>query len=250
MIPKVKFRIESFDEAFETIILFLSPKSGWHKKIFGQYPELEKKLDGKKTWEEVEIISKEFFRSFYEKNLKKIKERAQKYKSLWERNNDGFMLALEEVLEIKWPSKIKVFTCRIGISPVCPRYLDKNMFDVSAFFSDNEFNEVVCHELLHFLYFEKWKEIFPNYNRKNFESPHLVWHLSEIVPKIILNDKKIQKVIKLNPRVYDSYEKLVINNRPLLSWIQEIYDNKKDFADFLIRACNFVKKHKEMKKLK
>jgi len=245
MIPQVKFKIESFDEAFKTIIRYLSPNNRWNKNIFKVYPNLEKKLDGLKTWREVERTAKKFFREFYNKNLDEINKKTENYKKVWSECNDEFMLALEEILEIKWTKKFKIFTCRVGISPVCPRYLDKRMFDIYGFFNDELLRRLVSHELLHFLYFEKWKQVFPDYNKKKFEGPHLIWHLSEMVPKVILNDKKIKDIIKYESSVYPSYEKLKINDKPLLNYLQEIYDNKEDFADFLRKAYDFVKEHEK-----
>ena len=55
------------------------------------------------------------------------------------------------------------------------------------------------HELCHFLFFEKCKEIFPNWKYEDFDSPSILWYLSEIVVDPILNSNDIQKwVDRLN----------------------------------------------------
>ena len=57
--------------------------------------------------------------------------------------------------------------------------------------------EVSAHEILHFLWFKKWKEVFPETGLKEYESPHLVWRLSEIMDPIILQcQPKIKELIK------------------------------------------------------
>lgn len=58
---------------------------------------------------------------------------------------------------------------------------------------------VSLHEILHFIYFEKWKQIFPQTNEKEFECPGLVWELSEMVPPIVLSDERMQKIFRHNP---------------------------------------------------
>ncbi len=51
------------------------------------------------------------------------------------------------------------------------------------------------HELCHFLFFEKCKEIYPNWKYEDFDSPSLLWYLSEIIIDPILNSEGIQKNI-------------------------------------------------------
>ena len=65
---------------------------------------------------------------------------------------------------------------------------------------------VAIHEILHFIYFEKWKKVFPKTQEKEFDAPHLVWQLSEMVPGIILNDKRVQNVFKYKFDSYKEYE--------------------------------------------
>jgi hypothetical protein len=64
---------------------------------------------------------------------------------------------------------------------------------------------VALHEILHFIWFEKWKEIFPEHNKKEFESPHLAWKLSEMVPLAILSDSRIQNIFRHKPPVYNEW---------------------------------------------
>jgi hypothetical protein len=66
-----------------------------------------------------------------------------------------------------------------------------------------------------------------------------------MVPGIILNDKKIQKILKYKFPSYREYQNLTINGKPLLSYLQKFYDNRKDFEDFLKKSWKFVKKHEK-----
>ena len=54
--------------------------------------------------------------------------------------------------------------------------------------------------MLSFLYFEKWKSLYPKMDRRKFDTPYIEWHLSEIVAPIILNDKRIQRLLKKRAR--------------------------------------------------
>ena len=66
-----------------------------------------------------------------------------------------------------------------------------------------------------------------------------------MVPGIILNDKRIQKVFKHKFDSYKEYGNFKLNGKPLLSYLQDFYDGRKDFADFLKKSWKFVKKHKK-----
>ena len=100
------------------------------------------------------------------------------------------------------------------------------------------------HEVLHFLWFEKWKQIFPETLEKEFDAPHLCWMLSEMVPKAILSDKRIQRIFKHKPSVYNEYVFAKIDGKPLLSWIGKFYHERKDFEDFVRKSWEFVNKYK------
>ena len=56
---------------------------------------------------------------------------------------------------------------------------------------------------------------------------------------------KVQKVFKHKFYCYREYEKIRIEGKPLLKHLQNYYNNKKDFEDFLRNSWKFVKKHKK-----
>jgi len=104
------------------------------------------------------------------------------------------------------------------------------------------------HEILHFLYFKKWKEVFPKAERRTFDSPHLVWRLSEILDPIILNNyPKIQKLTKLKHQTYKEFQKAKIGNEKLVPHFEVLYrkhlQSKKPFEVFLKIAWKEAKKH-------
>jgi hypothetical protein len=155
------------------------------------------------------------------------------------------MQALSEVIEIDWSKDCKNITAWITLNPICPRDIKKRSFDVFFKLTPKKVKEVAVHEILHLIYFEKWKQVFKEYNEKEFDYPHLVWKLSEITPKAIMGDIRIQKAFKHQPKVYNIWEETKINNKPLLNYIQDFYDNKKDFADFLNKSYEFIKQYKK-----
>ncbi len=155
------------------------------------------------------------------------------------------MRALEEVVQTKWSEKDRKISALVSPLPLCPRYLDSRTFLINYRFSPSGAVATSIHEILHFIYFKKWKEIFPEAKREEFDSPHLVWKLSEMVPSIVLGDPCVQAVFKCDFKSHEIYHHTTIDGRPLLSRLQEIFDERTDFADFLKKSWKFVNENKE-----
>ena len=238
--PKLEFETASVEQIIDVLNGFLEgDKKGW---IFSAYPELRGKLEGKPKSKREEVIY-DFF-----KNIEKkadLEKKSREFQRSWDDINDKIMKALSNIVEIEWPDNCKIITGRVTVNPVCPRYLDFRTFDVNYQFDANKMRPVSIHELLHFIYFGKWKETFPRAKRREFDNPYLVWKLSEIVPKAILSDKRIQRVYKNEPQVYNKFYDIKIKDRAMLDYFQEIYEDRKDFADFLRKSWAFANKHKD-----
>lgn len=79
------------------------------------------------------------------------------------------------------------------------------------------------HEACHFLYFRKWKEVFPRANPKTFESPHLAWHLSELVAPIILNRPDVQRLLGQRAVFYPEHMRMKMGGIPLPRYLTKQY---------------------------
>src|SRR3989344_642932 len=246
-IPRMEFRVGSIKEIFDHLHFFLNPKAGkwdWSKQIYKHYPDLETKIQKVKDKKERKAVEYQFFTEELANKKQELEIQKELFQKEWDKLNNEVMLALSKVLEQDWPEKDKLMIARLSLSPICPRYIKQRIFDV--FYKEKEYMKgVTIHELLHFIYFEKWKKVFPKTKEKEFNSPHLVWKLSEMVPEILLNDKRIQEVFKYHFKSYKEYRKFKLNNKPLLEYLQEFYNERRDFSDFLIKSWDFINKHKK-----
>src|SRR3989344_2707540 len=248
IIPKVEFKIPPTIQVLGTIWYFLNPDKkewDWKDRVLDKYPKLKKKFYQTQDINERKKIVSEFFLNYEKKNKNKIECKKNQFQKSWNIINDKYMKAISEVVEIDWSKDCENMTAWITLNPICPRDIQKRSFDVFFKFTAGKGKEVGVHEILHFIYFEKWKQVFKKYNEKEFDYPHLVWKLSEIVPKAIMSDIRIQRAFKHKPEVYKVWERTKINNKPLLDYIQEFYDKKKDFASFLKESYEFVKKYEQ-----
>lgn len=249
MIPKVEFKVRDIDEyvgMFQHLLVFDS--HSWASKtnaIFKTYPELKDKLGSlvDVSNEQKKGIVYEFFKKEDEKNKPKMKEKITEFQKSWDEINDSAMAALSEVAEISWMEKDKKIIAGISLSPICPRHIQERRYMVPWFCNTHDIRKISFHEIFHFIYFEKWKEVFPDAKKEEFEAPNLAWHLSEIVPGIVLRDKRIQKVFEHKPYEYKEYLACQINNKPLLGYICDFYENRTDFEDFLKKSWDFACKN-------
>ncbi|MDP3026496.1 MAG: hypothetical protein Q8N63_02220 [Nanoarchaeota archaeon] len=248
MLPKVKFEVKPLEKYIDVMYYFLNPNKNswnWSKGIFREYPLLQQKLNLIKVKNERNKIIYEFFKEIEEKKKQKLEIKKKEFQKSWDKINDKALKTLSEVVEIEWPKKDKIITGYVTLNPLCPRWIEQRIFDLFYKFNMKEMKLTSLHEILHFIYFEKWKEVFPKANEKEFDGPYLAWKLSEMVPRIILSDKRIQNILEHKPPVYREYTRLEIKNKPLLDYLQEFYDNKKDFTDFLEKSQKFIKRHEK-----
>ncbi|GEM_PF-567628 len=247
-IPKVEFSVPPLDEYFSVLHSFLNPKKGgwdWSKVIYRGYPQLKQKLKDVKDEKSRKKKEYQFFKEIFEKERPFLEKSAKHFQREWNKINDGIMLVLSKVVEQDWPEKDKRIFARVTINPMCPRYIKRRMFDLFYKQEPKYMESVAIHEILHFIYFEKWKDVFPEIKEEESDSPHMVWQLSEMVPGVVLNDKRIQKVFKYKFTSYKKYENFNLNGKPFLSYLQEFYNNKEDFEDFLKKSWEFVKKYEK-----
>ncbi len=237
MPPKIKFSVGKLDEYFYMINKFLNPKKeewDWSEYIFKEYPQLKKEFGTRrcKRWR------KETAYNFFKKQLKQkkpqLQKKAKQFQASWDRINN---------VEQEWPKQDKKIQARITLNPICPRNIKDRTFDLYYMMGLKRMKNTAIHETLHYIYFEKWKRVFPKTKTREFDAPYLVWHLSEMVPQVILMDKRIQKVHKHDARAYDTYQNCLIQGKPLMAHLQKLYNQRKDFEDFLKKSWAFEKKH-------
>jgi len=240
LIPRLEFRAASIDEYIPVINGFLN--SDWRGAILSTYPVLKRRLGRIRSQARRDIITYQFFRQLQEKSP--LKQKAEMFQAYWKPLNRPVMRALSEAVEMPWPEALAKITARVTLNPICPRYLKLAAFDVFVRDWNEAMQDVVLHELLHFIYFEKWKSIFPRVSEDEFESPHLVWALSELVVRPILSDSRFQALWQATPVTYDRFFKSKVCGRSLLEHIQQIYDERDSFEDFLKKAFRFAKRHR------
>mgnify|MGYP004453515507 CR=1 FL=1 len=213
-IPKIIFEPMSLEENIDIIkwsFFEVNDLMNLHKSTICCFKELfEVNINGNK--EEIYLYIEKVVSKYYNKCINKINDEVQRYNKIWDSYNDNYFRKLSIYLNMNFSSNLKIIKAKVGLIPVFPRYLDTYSFSVSISLEEKQIIDICSHECLHFLWFDKWKKMYSNYSRDEFESPHTIWKYSEMVVDPILNSKEINKVINLNIRAYDNFYNIKDNN--------------------------------------
>jgi hypothetical protein len=247
-LPHVNFTLCPIEDTSHLMSFFLKPQEGspdWSPSLYKHYPELRQITEKSSSYGNLKEQVHTFLVQQYTDNKAQIEESVEHFQSIWNTINDQIITALANITETTWSEENPVITARVSLNPICPRFLKTHTFDVFYKEDVDIMQSVAIHEILHFFYFKKWLEIFPKTTHEEMEQPHLVWHLSEIVPGVILNDPQIQGIFSFNFRSYTQYHQTKIGGKSIVEHIQKFYDDRENFTSFLQEAWNFVQHHKE-----
>lgn len=229
-LPKSRFEIIDIDKETELFYSFM--KRGRFSSVFDKaYPELREIQKECKDKDECMERFKEFLESLFEATKEKMLVAKQEIESEWEKIGPEFLEALSEYFETEWPKDKPEIVGYITNMPVFPRFLDEYQFCVSYRNTAGSI-ETSAHEILHFLWFKKWKEVFPEMNRGEYENPGLAWRLSEIMDPIILQcHSKIKELIKPKGWGYSSFKDIKIGDVSMTEYFKKIYSDSVSAGD-------------------
>lgn len=249
-IPQVKFELAPLDMEADLFYSFAEDGGGrWADFLNRAYPELLPMIKNVKNKTEGIKKCTEFAYKLHEFNKKEMQEGKERLQSEWSKVGSEFLKVLAEHFETAWPMNKPCVIGYVSVQPVFPRFLDTYSFCL-GYKNISDMIEVAAHEILHFLWFKKWQEVFPKTGLTEHESPHLVWRLSEILDPIILQcHPKISELIKPKKWGYSSFSKIRIGNLGMTEYFRNIYlssfKSRITFEKFLIQAWGEAKMHEK-----
>ena len=178
------------------------------------------------------------------KNYKKYREKiigeASRYNNLWNEYNDKYFEMLTRFLGIEFPKEVSQIIAMVGLIPVCPRNIDDFSFSVSIDFDAAYLVNTTAHETLHFLWFEKWKSMYPETPVRYFDAPYIEWKYSEMVTDPILNNEPFNKLFDFTERGYDSFYSLYDNNELVMDKLRTIYSTNGSIDDKIEKGFKYI----------
>jgi len=225
----IEFSNPGFEHSIESMLLFQSDGESayWTDSIYYFYPHLNKAhielldLAGKRKY-----ITQEL-RKTYDSLQEVWNEKLDAYNNHWKNHRLQINDALSDAFGVDAHGLFNDLQGYITLNPVCPRFLREHCIDVFHLNSHRGCIGLTIHEMIHFLWFHVWNSIYHD-SYDEYERPALKWILSEMVVESIMSDERLSCINPYFPRenggcVYGYFQNMVIENRPILETLDEIY---------------------------
>ena len=237
---KVKFEVISLKDQVAVIQDFLSDKNNTSDFI-ADFFNLNINLSTTERNQQINDIITEI----YTARLNDLKQSCVRFQNIWERNAVFINNELNNIF-----GKEFEFDCvaYVNLNPVWPRYLNEKCFDVNLDANDDYLLLTSAHEIIHFAWFEVWKDNFPQIERQDYDYPNLSWLISEIAIEPIFKFSNLKQLSSAKP-AYDYFYTDKINNKTIAEIANEIFKNSKDINNFQHTIYSFFKNNKETNKL-
>ena len=138
----------------------------------------------------------------------------------------------------------KEIVAEFSINMVCPRYLEKWMFDINYRKNIEDIIHTCIHEIIHFVWFEKWSEIFGASNTDEYNAPNTPWLLSEIAIDAIFKKTELKKYCYSDMPAYKHFYDVSINGDNLMEYFEKLFVSN-SIEDFMKKGNRYVAENKE-----
>ena len=200
----VKFEVINIQQQIQIIKSFLSSKDQTSEYIANFF-----KLDINNVSNQ-EIETK--LTKIYDKRIKDLNETSLRFQKIWDKNLQNINNELIKIFGKEFNFECSAY---VNLNPVWPRYLNEKCFDVNLDATDEYLLSASVHEIIHFIWFEIWKDNFTQINRKDYDYPNLSWLISEIAIEPIFRFSKLKDLSNANP-AYDYFYTDKINNKTIV----------------------------------
>lgn len=234
---KVRFEVINIKEQIQVIESFLASKNQMSEFI-AKFFQLD-----------ISNVSKYEIKTrlteIYNERIKDLENSKNKFQKVWNENYENINNELIKIFGREFNFECIAY---VNLNPIWPRYLDSKCFDVNLDASNDYLLLASTHEIVHFIWFEFWKENFPKIDKKDYDYPNLSWLISEMAIEPIFRFSNLKELSVSNP-AYDYFYVDKIKDKTVAEIVNDIFKESKDINDFQINVYNFFKNNKETKKL-
>ena len=131
----------------------------------------------------------------------------------------------------------------ITLNPICPRFLKERRFDVFYRNSPSGALGMALHEIVHFLWFDRWNALFHD-DPAEYETPHLKWIFSEMCVRPILGEPRLAERNPYYPGecVYEYFYTMTVGGRPVLETMEELFAQR-SMDQFMVDGYRYCQEH-------
>ena len=211
--------------------------------VYALFPALDGKIDEDMSDAQIrEKVTPAVLEKLKE-NERLIQEKVDYLQAYFHKINNDLLAVLADVHETEWPAGCRQITCYVGYIPRCPRNVETKKFWVSCSMENTKIVTASVHEMGHFMFYEKWKEIYGAVLPKDLGRPSPRWYLEEMVVDPLLNEAGIRSVVPLEQKAYPRFYSETLNGVAIMDYIKDFYANRKSVEDFIQNAYRFVREN-------
>ncbi|WP_352420668.1 hypothetical protein [Proteiniborus sp.] len=245
---KLIYRDPGYKYSANSISEFIKQDEFWSEPIFHFFPELlkfkglhNKSTDNKDIVKEISGTVVELYKS----REKEIQSKVISYQENWDCHEKLINERFSSIFKFDTNKVFNSLICNITLNPISPRYLRECVFDVFYLNSDEGSLGSALHEIAHYLWFYLWNQKYEG-SYEQYESPSLVWVLSEAVVEQILRDEEFDRInpYHKNGNAYPYFYNMIINGRPLYDYLDKIYINN-SIEKFMDMSYQFMAENEE-----
>lgn len=238
------FRNLGLKYSIESIMLFSNDADTWLAPLFVFYPQMNKTYFQSLNENQRQSYLYETLEIIYRSEEQAILNKVERYNQHWDKHKKQVIQALSEAFQIDCDGSFNNIVANITLNPVCPRFLDKQSFDIFYLNSEKGALGMALHEIIHFVWFFVWQQRFHD-NISEYEKPHLKWIFSEmVVDPIMRNDNRLKDI---NPYfnegcAYECFYHMIIDGKPILETFYTLYKNM-NIINFMEEGYAYCQKH-------
>ena len=222
--PKVKFSVMSEKDNYKAITMFFDDDKDldarFTQNLAKRFNIDVEYLRGKSYEDRLNYITSCTF-PIYQSKINLLQYNLNTFQNMWNKNERKILLEFEKIFNEKLTEPI-IAEGRININPICPRFYDTWSFDIWCESSPTDALVTAIHEITHFLWFDKWKEVFPNWKRSDFERPSISWLFSEIAIDAIFYHSCFKEFSGDKPAYYYFYD-VEIEGTNMIKLFRKLY---------------------------
>lgn len=218
----------------------------WSDSLYHFFPQLDRAWADALPFPERKQYIGGVLRRVYGELEDVIDEKAALYSRHWSSCRAQISEALSEAFEVDCGALFNDLRCHVSLNPIGPRFLREHRFDVFYLNSERGAIGVSIHELIHFVWFYVWNDLFGD-SYDEYERPSLKWILSEMVVESVMRDPRLSSINPYFPRehggcVYPYFFDMAVNGSWILDTLDKLYRSQ-NIREFMKTSYAYCQQH-------
>ena len=229
---KVIYEVPEIEKQISLFKYFLELDEKFKNTLYLEYPQLKS--------QELSIV----VNSIYDSRRKELEYQVEASQHGWNKIEEEIIKEFTKILHKDW--SLETIPAGISLLSFSTRDLKEKRFNVYYKKDIKGILKTTTHELFHFIYFDKWLDIFPNTTIEEMDYPNPVWALSEIVLPIMLNNSEVKNILGTEFNNYPMFENEEFEGEKLVLHIENLYKGN-ELENFLKKSSDYFLRYYELR---